>query len=509
MPHDGNRNGARQRSDGAIRSANGPSAAPTVVVAGATGFVGRAVLEALSPRLRVIGLTRRQVADSEGNPSWRSCDLFSLKATTEALRGTDLAIYLVHSMQPSARMTQGSFADLDLLLADNFARAAEAAGVRRILYVGGFIPDGDDLSPHLQSRYEVERTLASRGTPLTALRSGIIVGPGSASLWILVNLVRRLPIMVLPRWTRSRTQPIALADLIRAVQLVVAEPERWHGVFELGGPEILTYRELMQRVARHLGRRRWMLDVRALTPKLSTLWVVVFGSAPPSLVGPLVSSLRHDMCAQQNPLNDHLAPEATSLDDALELALVAGGRPVRPPSSVQLSPEERGRQRDARTVRSVQRLQAPGRDAVAVANEYLRYLPRAARRVIRVETSLGPVRFFLAGTQRLLLELTHAPDRSQRDRQVFDVTGGLLVRGGTEGGRLEFRQVQGSDTIIAAVHDFPPALPWRIYQMTQALVHVAVMRGFARHLAGLPHIAPPGAPASPADPVRSAAGESR
>jgi uncharacterized protein YbjT (DUF2867 family) len=481
-----------------MTSDNDPAKHPIVAVAGATGFVGRAVLEALAPDYQTIGLTRRQAVAREGNPSWRQCNLFSLRETTEALRGCDVAIYLVHSMQPSARMTQASFEDLDLLLADNFARAAEAAGVRHIVYVGGFIPEGDELSPHLRSRLEVERALASRGTPVTALRSGIIVGTGSASLWILVNLVRRLPVMILPRWTRSKTQPIALADLIRALGIVVSEPHRWCGAFDLGGPEVLSYRELMLRVARRLGRRRFLLDVRVLTPQLSTLWVTLFGSAPRSLVGPLVSSLRHDMCARENPLNARLAEHATPLDEALDAALLAGARPARPPASLRLSPDERSRQREDGTVRSVQRLSAPGLDATRVASEYLRYLPGVARPFVRVETSAERVRFFVARTGTLLLELTHAPERSRPDRQVFDVTAGLLVRlGPNGGGRLEFREVPGSDTILAAVQDFRPALPWRLYQVTQARVHLHVMSGFARHLAGLP----------PADTTRAAATE--
>lgn len=154
----------------------------------------------------------------------------------QALRDVDVAIYLVHSMLPTARLTQSHFADLDLVMADNFARAARRAGVRHLVYLGGLIPQGEALSPHLASRLEVERTLASRGTPTTALRAGLIVGPDGSSLSILLNLVGRLPFMILPRWTGSDVQPVALRDVVRAVAHVLEEPGRWVGSFDVGGP---------------------------------------------------------------------------------------------------------------------------------------------------------------------------------------------------------------------------------------------------------------------------------
>jgi len=150
-------------------------------------------------------------------------------------------------MQPSARLVQGNFSDLDLLLADNFVRVADAVGVKQIVYVGGLLPAEAEASPHLRSRAEVAETLGSRRPKLSALRAGIIVGEGGPSLWILLNLVRRLPVMVLPSWTRSRSQPIALRDVVRAVKRCLAEPDRFEGHFDIGGPDVLSYRELDQR----------------------------------------------------------------------------------------------------------------------------------------------------------------------------------------------------------------------------------------------------------------------
>ncbi len=457
--------------------------ASTVAIAGASGFVGQALCRALADDHHVIGLGRSGAPPDTGAHEWRTCDLFSLHQLEQELQGVDTAIYLVHSMLPSARLTQGGFADLDLLLADNFARAAERAGIRRILYVGGFVPSAGALSPHLKSRFEVERTLSSRTPELTSLRCGIIIGPNSSSFWILRNLVRRLPFMLLPRWTESRTQPIALADLTRATCHAIAVSTTASASFDLGGPDIMTYRELMGRVARIMGRRRWMVGTRFFSPRFSRLWVTLFGSAPKALVAPLLESLRHDMVAQANPLQEWMLPGTVPLDDAIKAALDGPQSSRRPPLLGRKQTIRRQLHQDRRA-RSVQRLPLPdGADAVWAAQEYLRFLPRFANAWIRVETDPdGSCRFFLAGTRIVLMRLTLSEDRSTPDRQVFFVGGGALVRRGErEPGRLEFRVVEGQ--LLAAVHDFAPALPWTLYTQTQARVHVHVMNAFGKWLA--------------------------
>jgi uncharacterized protein YbjT (DUF2867 family) len=480
----------------------------TVAIAGATGFVGEALRRALGRRHRVIGLTRSRALlerpPREEGVEWRHCDLFSWRDLDRALAGADCGVYLVHSMLPSARLTQASFADLDLLLADNFARAAERGGLAQLVYVGGLTPPDEPLSPHLASRLEVERALASRGVPLTALRAGLIVGPGGSSLSILVNLVRRLPAMVLPRWTESRTQPIALADVVRAVELCVGDPATYGRTFDIGGPDVLTYRGMIARTGRVLGREPWTIGVPFFSPRLSRLWVSLFGGTSGALVGPLIESLRHDMVCRENPLQRRIAAGAQSFDAALRAAVGPGGR-SRPDPRVRLLRFDRsalrfGRSalrfdrsalrfdrsalRRARTMRSVQRLVLPpGRDARWVAAEYLRFLPRYVRPLLRCEVEDRAARFTLRGTRLLLLELRHAADRSAADRQVFDVVGGRLVRRAPgPPGRLEFREVLGGSRVLAAVHDFRPALPFWLYDLTQARVHLWVMRGFGRHL---------------------------
>jgi hypothetical protein len=310
------------------------------------------------------------------------------------------------------------------------------------------------------------------------------VGPGSSSLWILVNLVRRLPAMILPRWTESSSQPIALADLVRAVRIALAEPA-FAGAFDLGGPDRMSYREMLARTARHLGRRRLLLRVPLFSPRLSRLWVSVFGSAPRALVAPLVESLRHDMTIAPNPLQARLLPEAKGFEAALAEALDAEGRARPPPSSLRLGAAARRELQRARSVRSLQRLPLPpGRDARWAAAEYLRFLPRFMRPWIRVETdAFGGARFFLAGTRLCLLALRLSAG-SEPDRSEWQIVGGAMLdaKGAGPAGRFELREVLGRRALLAAIHDYRPALPWPVYQATQARVHLAVMWGFGRHL---------------------------
>ncbi|WP_251953761.1 NAD(P)H-binding protein [Salinibacter ruber] len=465
------------------------SSRPTVAIAGATGFVGTALRDALRDAYDVVGLTRSPVrARANAGPAsaeeWQHADLFDPYAVQDGLEGADYAIYLVHSMLPSARLTQGQVADLDLLQADNFARAAEAEGVDQILYLGALIPeDKSPLPSPLRRRLEMEEVLGSTSVPLTTLRAGLIVGAGGTWLSMLLNLVRRLPVMVLPSWTRAETQPIALRDVVRGLEKSLGNPETYEATYDVGGPEAMSYHEMLLRTADVLGLRRRTTTVPMESPRLSKLWVWLFGSVPWALVTPVIDSLRFQTRVQPNEMHRWLQNDALSFEGALEASVDARGHPLPNPRD-DLREQEDAVIRDQSVVRSVQRMPCPPEfTARDVADEYLRWLPRLGWPMLQVHVEHGRVAHFELRPIGTLLKLRFAADRSPEGRQLFFVTGGLLAQGdGERSGRLEFRQVLGGEAVLAAIHDFSPRLPWYVYNSTQALAHLVVMWGFRQHL---------------------------
>ncbi len=473
-----------------------------VAVAGASGYVGRALGPTLARRFDLVGLSRSPRSASSGYAEWRATDLFSLGDAERALEGVDRAVYLVHSMLPTERLAQGRFEDFDLICADNFARAATRAGVKQIVYLGGLAPSVDEsaLSRHLGSRLETERALAAHGVPVVTLRAGLVIGRGGSSFEMMVRLVRRLPIMACPAWTQTRTQPVALDDVVSVIDACLNDGAVAAGVYDIGCPEALTYREMMQQTAAMNGLRRSMIDVPFLTTGLSRLWVSLVTGAPRELVGPLIESLVHPMVARDLSLQWALGLEPTPLREAMQRALAPEGegpaqarsdRSAGPATSVhQLSTRrDVGRAPSGSRVRSVQRLALPpGRDAQWVAAEYIRWVPRRMRPLLRVVTVGDSTRFYLFGLGAPMLVLTAQTERVTADRQVLRVSGGLLADTSAPAPpwpRLEFRVVNDSRHVLSAVHDFVPRLPWPIYVMTQAIVHLWVMHSFGRHLARL------------------------
>lgn len=455
-----------------------------VLISGATGFIGARLVADLRRDHEVIALRRSPPSQGDQTPdvTWRTCDLFSLAQTEQAVHGADVAVYLVHSMLPTARLTQASFEDTDLLLADNFARACEKAGIGRIVYLGGLIPNADGLSRHLQSRLEVERVLASRGAQVVSLRAGLVLGGEGSSFQMLLTLVKRLPVMVCPAWTRSLTQPISVDDTLRYLRYAIAHPKLAAGSYDIGGPDRLTYQQLMAATARALGLRRRFLSVPFFSPGLSLLWVRLITGASRNLVLPLVESLRHEMVVRDERLMQAAGPGTEPLAAVLVRA-VEGTRPM-------LRQATRARQRSLRgrpEVRSIQRLPLPqGWTAARVARAYFDWLPSGLGPWLRVHP-IGDDSwaFRLRGIPIDLLRLRHGGARSFEDRALFWVTGGALVSADSPAtARLEFRQALDGHTVLAAIHEFKPRLPWLVYKWTQAVAHLWVMRAFGRFLGG-------------------------
>lgn len=462
----------------------------TIGIAGASGFVGQAVIRKLVDQYNIIGLSRSRGPQIEG-VNWRTCDLFSLKEAESGLADCDIAIYLVHSMLPTARLTQGRFDDLDLLIADNFSRAAEKNGVRKIIYLGGIIPEGD-LSLHLKSRREVEDVLADHRVPCITLRAGLVVGANGSSFDMMRKLVERLPMMICPKWTTTRSQPIALEDVTTIISKVVSDDSLSPGAYDIGGKDVLTYIDMMRQTAAAIGKKRLFIPVGLFSPKLSRLWVRLVTGAPKQLIGPLVESLRHTMIAKDDKILVLYGLDPMTFQDALQNALnlqppKIGEAIDRPPQSLVTQRLTKGR--DINTVCSVQRLPLPaGRDAKWVASRYAGWLIEFLFPIIRVTQDedgslslmlqIGPKKWSVC-----LLQLKYAAERSSAHRQLFYIQGGLLLSSKAMAkGRFEFREVLSGNYVMAAIFDFIPALPWWLYKSTQAVLHLFVMWAFKKEL---------------------------
>ncbi len=449
---------------------------PKIVIAGASGYVGRAVIPRILekfPQARITALSRSQQESDDARVEWKACDLFSIKSIEAAIPAqADLAIYLVHSMGPTAQLDQGSFADYDLLLADNFSRAVAGGGLKQLIYLGGLIPEEAHLSLHLQSRLEVEETFAQYKLPTTVFRAGLILGDAGSSFQILLKLVRRLPVMICPQWTQTLTTPVDLATVLTAIQTAALDEKHVGHTYDLAGCRPITYIQMMRDTARRLGKRRYFLTVPFFTPTLSRLWVSLITNTPKNLVYPLIESLAHPMVARRGQLFSSEWSERTYFDllDKATLKLHAGGSLFR--FKVK-----------RKTVRSVQRLPLPaGKDADWVKLQYVEWLPRFLAPLIRVSMAGQAVLFSLFTGKPVLLKLDLHAERSDADRQLMYIVGGLLVSKANQG-RLEFRVVLNRRYVLSAIHDFRPALPWFIYQYTQARLHLFVMNAFGRHLA--------------------------
>jgi uncharacterized protein YbjT (DUF2867 family) len=298
------------------------------LVTGATGYIGgRLVPELLNAghRVRCLARSPERLRDHP----WKSKvepvkgDVLDAASLTRAMSGIDVAYYLVHALGAGAR-----FEDTDRRAAQNFTESARAAGVRRIVYLGGLTPAGlhrDELSPHLRSRTEVGQIFLDGDVPATVLRAAVIIGSGSASFEMLRYLTERLPVMVTPSWVRTRIQPIGVRDVLRYLTGSARMPQEVNRTFDIGGPDVVTYLEMMRRysVIAKLPRRL-IVPVPVLTPRLSSLWVGLVTPVPASIARPLTESLRHEVVCHEHDIGQYVPDgpgRPQSLDTALSLAL--------------------------------------------------------------------------------------------------------------------------------------------------------------------------------------------
>ncbi len=291
-------------------TANGP-----VLVAGGTGFVGRRLVAALDDQGIAALVMTRSPEGHRGAGSPVFGDVANADSLKEALQGVHAAYYLVHSLGSE------DFEKQDAAAAAAFGRAAADAGVTQIIYLGGLGNDNDDLSAHLRSRREVEGLLGKAGVPVTVLRAGIIVGHEGISWEITRQLVEHLPAMITPRWVKTRTQPIAIDDVVRYLVGVLGNPDATDRVFEIGGPDVLEYREMLSRVAAIGGRRLPIVPVPLLTPSLSSWWLSFVTDVDTATGRNLVDSMSNEVIVRDTSITTVVPFELTGYDDAVRHAL--------------------------------------------------------------------------------------------------------------------------------------------------------------------------------------------
>jgi nucleoside-diphosphate-sugar epimerase len=459
-----------------------------ILIAGASGFVGKELLKSLSNESsnKIFALSRILKENSEmDNVQWLQCDLFSLKDVESVMEGMDIGIYLIHSMVPSAGLVQGDFQDMDLICADNFARAAKENNLKQIIYLGGVIPIAEaDLSPHLKSRLETEETLRSYGTPVTTLRAPIIIGRDGSSFTIVNKLVERLPLMILPSWTSTFSCPVSLGDVVRSIQYVLGNQDFFYKIYNLMGPDTISYRELLEITAQVKGLKRYFFNVPFFTLQLSRLWVSTITGTPKDLVYPLIQSLRHPMLSNDESVLK--IPEYSfkhvkeSLMETLGVQEIPKNQnlfPVFIKNTIFYHPSI-----EKKIVRSVQRLNRPSnKNAQWVKEKYFEWLPIFFKSFILVKIKGDEINFKLFYHWNLLT-LIFSTERSTSDRQLLYITGGLLAKKEQGRARLEFRETTCGKYFLAAIHEYRPSLPWYIYQFTQAPFHLWVMKRFGDYL---------------------------
>ena len=286
-----------------------------VAVLGATGFIGRSLVPVLAESADVVAVSRRGDAPAAPNVRAVAAHATDRSGVRRALEGVDVVYYLVHSLGTA------DFSDVDRRAAATVAQAASEAGVSQIVYLGGLGDDAPDLSPHLRSRAETAAALAERGVPVTILRAAVVVGRGSAAFDTIVALVDRLPVMVAPRWVATPTQPIALADVVAYLAAVAGRADALGETFDVGGPEVLTYREMLERIGRLRGRKPLIVEVPVLSPRLSSYWLHLVTPVQAAVARPLVEGLRNPTVARDERIRALLPRDLTPFDVAARDAL--------------------------------------------------------------------------------------------------------------------------------------------------------------------------------------------
>lgn len=444
-----------------------------ILIIGASGFVGEHLAERLLKRgeFDIYGISRTKHIEVKGLVHWLKADLYNLQEIENALDGIDYAIYLVHSMSPTAQLDQGNFQDYDIIMADNFSRAAKKSSLKQIIYLGGILPLDGQLSRHLISRLEVENTLIQSGIPLTTLRAGMIIGQGGSSFTLLVRFVQKLKFVPFPPWSKLLTQPIDIENVLDYIEHCLAKEFYFNKNYDIVGGEVLSYETLIKKICEATSLKRYYFQIPEL-PMFFTAWAFrILTNSPKALVLPLMESVKHSVIASDDRI--------LRVDTIKKIGLLESIKKVD--TNLKIDPHAfSGYLNRSKTVRSVQRMQLPPNiRADVISFSYLHWLTKSFRHILVVEKDMQLLHIKLSFIKAPLLTLQHKYHKSEPDRQVFYIKGGLLVKNNMQGGIMEFREILNGKFLIIALHNYQPSLPWWIYVPTQAVLHKIIMKSFS------------------------------
>jgi len=444
-----------------------------ILLTGASGYIGSHLMNKLKDNYEIIAISRNiENKSNEQNVTWKAADLFDLNEITEVMEDIDIAIYLVHSMMPSAKLTQASFEDMDALLADNFAIAASYNKVQHIVFMSGLIPNTNELSPHLRSRLECEQILGSYGVPVSTLRAGLIIGSKGSSYPILKKLVERLPGLLLPKWAYNITLPVAIDDVIDGLYKIVERNPNENESIDIGGPSHMTYKDLFKQTAEVLDKRLPTIDLPIIPIWLSKYWVKLISGVPKEMVYPLMDSLIHDMIRNDENIVKDISIGKIDYKESVRNALEEETKTQKKGKS--------SRKGDIKDVRAISRVVLPKDvNMIQLAESYANFLNRITLNVVNSDFNEDNFTISVPCLNKDLLLLRKDFKASNNERILYRIVGGDFASDSDGGNaRLEFRRLPNSDACIIALQEYEPTLPWWVYKYTQAKVHKSVMNLF-------------------------------
>ncbi|WP_210133516.1 MULTISPECIES: NAD-dependent epimerase/dehydratase family protein [unclassified Staphylococcus] len=444
-----------------------------ILLTGASGYIGSHLMNKLKDNYEIIAISRNiENKSNEHNVTWKAADLFDLNEITEVMEDIDIAIYLVHSMMPSAKLTQASFEDMDALLADNFAKAASYNKVQHIVFMSGLIPNTSELSPHLRSRLECEQILGSYGVPVSTLRAGLIIGSKGSSYPILKKLVDRLPGLLLPKWAYNTTLPVAIDDVIDGLYKIVERNPNENESIDIGGPSHMTYKDLFKQTAEVLDKRLLTIDLPIIPIWLSKYWVKLISGVPKEMVYPLMDSLIHDMIRNDENIVKDISIGKIDYKESVRNALEEETKTQKKGKS--------SRKGDIKDVRAISRVVLPKDvNMIQLAESYANFLNRITLNVVNSDFNEDNFTISVPCLNKDLLLLSKDFKASNNERILYRIVGGDFALDSDGGNaRLEFRRLPNSDACIIALQEYEPTLPWWVYKYTQAKVHKSVMNLF-------------------------------